>query len=351
MQDHHKTRSQLIADLVTLRARLAELERAEQPQPASGAADSPALRPPVAGCPASLGPHSQLAFDHNPCPMWIFDAETLEFLFVNDAAVRHYGYAREEFQAMRLADLCPEEDRPALWQSHMLARIDPSAAASTWRYRTKDGTIVDVDVASREVDVDGRAARLVLVNDITQRRRMEQVLEGQRYFFELLATGAPLRHVLAELIHTVEQQIGGAICSVLLLDEDGRRLRHCASSVLPETYTRAIDGVEIGPGVGSCGTAAYRGETVVVEDIAGDPLWAGYRDVALAHRSGREADGRERQLAQPGRQFRAVTEFHFEQQGAEEVRPVPVGGRHLRGGLLRVITPETEPTAVGTGVL
>ena len=279
MQDHDKTKSQLIAELAALRARVADLELAQQSQPSSGALDWP----PVDGQAAPPAPCMELAFDHNPCPMWIFDAESLEFLAVNDAAVRHYGYTREELRAMRLTDLCPKEDRPALRQWLTLAQFGQSISTATWRYRTKDGRLVDVDAVSREIEFDRRAAMLVLVNDITQRRRMEQVVEGQRYFFELLATGAPLQHVLGELIRTVELQLDGAIGSILLLEEDGRRVRHCASSSLPETYIRAIDGAEIGPHAGSCGSAAYRNETVVVEDIASDPLWADYRDVALAH--------------------------------------------------------------------
>ena len=64
------------------------------------------------------------------------------------------------------------------------------------------------------------------------------------------------------------------MCSILLLDEDGRHLRHGAAPSLPSAYVEAIDGVAIGPSVGSCGTAAYLGERVVVEDVRSDPLWA-----------------------------------------------------------------------------
>jgi two-component sensor histidine kinase len=73
------------------------------------------------------------------------------------------------------------------------------------------------------------------------------------------------------------------LASVLLLDEDGRHLRHGAAPSLPASYASAIDGLEIGPSVGSCGTAAYRKEPVFVADIASDPLWADYRDLALRH--------------------------------------------------------------------
>src|SRR5207244_9423275 len=75
----------------------------------------------------------------------------------------------------------------------------------------------------------------------------------------------------------------GSLSSILLLDPNANRLRHGAAPSLPIAYTEAIDGIAIGPSVGSCGTAAYRAEPVIVSDIATDPLWADYRDLALAH--------------------------------------------------------------------
>ena len=79
----------------------------------------------------------------------------------------------------------------------------------------------------------------------------------------------------------VEAQADGALASISLLDGD--RLRRGAAPSLPKAYTDAINGAAIGPSAGSCGTAAYRGETVIVEDIATDPLWSAYRDLALSH--------------------------------------------------------------------
>ena len=80
-----------------------------------------------------------------------------------------------------------------------------------------------------------------------------------------------------------ERYLDVALCSALLLDPDGITLRHRSASSLPAAYTRATDGVEIGPGVASWGTAAYCGQLVIIEDTATDPLWTDYRDLALAH--------------------------------------------------------------------
>lgn len=134
-------------------------------------------------------------------------------------------------------------------------------------------------------DEDGRIVRWLGTNtDITERRWTEALLAGERNALELIARGSPARTVLEELCHTIEGLADeGLLVSILLLDEDAGHLRHGAAPSLPDDYNRAIDGIEIGPSVGSCGTAAYRGEQVIVSDIATDPLWADYRDLAVRH--------------------------------------------------------------------
>jgi signal transduction histidine kinase len=122
-----------------------------------------------------------------------------------------------------------------------------------------------------------------LALDIAARKRAEAVLDGQGRALEQIALGAPLPRTLELLVRTVEEQAPGMLGSVLLLDADGVHLRHGAAPSLPEAYMRGIDGEPIGPSAGSCGTAAYRREAVIVEDIATDPLWRDYRELAAAH--------------------------------------------------------------------
>jgi len=98
------------------------------------------------------------------------------------------------------------------------------------------------------------------------------------------ARGDSLEHVLGKCLLAVEDMSDGdLLTSILLLDPDGLRLWHGAAPNLPGSYCKAIDGIEIGPCVGSCGTAAFRGAPVYVADIETDPLWADYRDLAIAH--------------------------------------------------------------------
>ena len=126
----------------------------------------------------------------------------------------------------------------------------------------------------------GRVHRLVgTTRDITKRKSAEMLQATHNRVLELLAKGADLEEVLTELALSIEDQHQpGIYCSILLLDGD--QVRHGAAPNLPKEYTQAIDGTKIGPKVGSCGTAAFRKQRVVVSDIMTDPLWEDYRELA-----------------------------------------------------------------------
>ncbi|RMF91648.1 MAG: GAF domain-containing protein, partial [Nitrospinota bacterium] len=122
-----------------------------------------------------------------------------------------------------------------------------------------------------------------LEREEARHRQTEALLAAEKRILEMIATGAPLPQVLDALVRTIEEQSPGSLCAICLLDTDGKTLRHGAAPSLPEEYNRALDGLAIGPRVGSCGTAAYRKEPVIVADIAVDPLWQEYRKLALRH--------------------------------------------------------------------
>ena len=221
-------------------------------------------------------------FEANPHPMWVYDLESLRFLAVNSAAIAHYGYSRDEFLAMTLKEIRPPEDIPALLAN--VGAVDEGLdQAGIWRHRKRDGTIIDVEINSHVLDFDGRKAEVVLANDVTERRRTEVRSAGERAVLELLASGAPLSAVLDRLARSYEEIFPGMLCSVLLMDADGKHLRHGAAPSLPAAFCQALDGVAIGPAVGSCGTAAFTRQRTLVSDIAADPLWKDYRELALAH--------------------------------------------------------------------
>ncbi len=123
-------------------------------------------------------------------------------------------------------------------------------------------------------------AAIWVARDITEQRRVENLSEIQRHILELIATGAPLDSVLLALAEFMESRLPGLLCSILRLDAAGQHLTHAVAPSLPDEYIQAINGIQIGPKVGSCGTAAYRNELVIVEDIDTDPLWDDYRQLA-----------------------------------------------------------------------
>ena len=104
--------------------------------------------------------------------------------------------------------------------------------------------------------------------------------DGEKKVHEMIAANAPLADILATLVRMIEAQSPGMLCSVLLLSADGNHVEHGVAPNLPPDYVKAIDGSPIGAKSGSCGTARYRGERVVVTDILTDPLWEDYRDLA-----------------------------------------------------------------------
>jgi|SRR5579884_261710 diguanylate cyclase (GGDEF)-like protein/PAS domain S-box-containing protein len=129
----------------------------------------------------------QNLFDLNPLPMWVYDLDTLAFLAVNQAAIRQYGFTREEFLAMTIRDIRPAGDLGRLETNLREHRGAGHEEAGTWRHRRKDGTPIEVEITSHLVDFDGRRAKLVLAHDVTARLAAERALRQSNERFELVA--------------------------------------------------------------------------------------------------------------------------------------------------------------------
>ncbi|MEO5988932.1 MAG: ATP-binding protein [Candidatus Eisenbacteria bacterium] len=135
--------------------------------------------------------------------------------------------------------------------------------------------------AAREVD--GSPILRIVISDVTERRLLQTQSELERGVLEHLARGGTLAETLRELVLGYEGLFPGMRGSVLLLDPTGRYLRHGAAPSLPAEYCQAIEGIEIGPAVGSCGAAAHHRRTTIAADIATDPLWHDHKNLALPH--------------------------------------------------------------------
>jgi two-component system cell cycle sensor histidine kinase/response regulator CckA len=134
----------------------------------------------------------QLLFDRNPQPMWVFDRHTLAFLAVNQAAIRHYGYSREEFLSMSIGDIRLRQGAQVLPPAREKHRPAGSADASVSHHRLRDGRIIDVEVTQHEVAFQGRDAVLVLAVDVTERKRHEERLRQSEERFSKAFRSSPL---------------------------------------------------------------------------------------------------------------------------------------------------------------
>lgn len=142
--------------------------------------------------------HYRLLFNATPLPMWVFDLDTLAFLAVNEAAVRHYGFSPQEFLAMTVCDIRPPEDIPSFIQS-LFDLPGGVRAPDGWRHCKKDRSVIDVEITSHDIVFHGRNARLVLAQDLTHQRRDQERLRRSDDMFAKAFRSSPLAITISSL--------------------------------------------------------------------------------------------------------------------------------------------------------
>ena len=165
----------------------------------------------------------QLLFESNPQPTFVFDLNTLAFLAVNRAAVNTYGFAKDEFLALRLPTLAAAGD-----SSRWMEMADTGTPLNT-QHRRKNGSAFDVELSLRRINWAGSSAALLLAADITERRRAEQLELERRNFLETITQNQPLEESLRHLVQLLEHQLPGSLC-LILLAKPGRLCQVAASS-------------------------------------------------------------------------------------------------------------------------
>jgi two-component system, cell cycle sensor histidine kinase and response regulator CckA len=206
-------------------------------------------------------------------------------IFFNGAAERMFGYSARAMMGESLERLIAPRSRAAccevirgLLESGTNVRM-MGTASEVCAVRA-NGDEFSAEASIMKIESGDVTLLTVIVRDLTDRKRAEELSRGQNQVLQLILQNAPVNETLAHLVRMIEAQSKDMLGSVLLVDLAGNCLRHGAAPSLPPDYSRLVEGLQIGPSAGSCGTAAFRRKAVFVTDITTDPLWKPYREIA-----------------------------------------------------------------------
>jgi PAS domain S-box-containing protein len=209
----------------------------------------------------------RLLFEKSPLPMWVIDRASLQFLAVNDAAVRNYGYSRAEFLEMTLRDVNPPEDVPELL-AYLAAKPSEQHATVTKRHRKKDDTVIDVEITAHDIAFGEWKALLAVMTDVTERKRSEEALRRSRESFQQLFEEAPIgMAILASGLAFT--RVNRALCEMLGYSKEELSGLSFAGFVLPadlDTHQEAAEEFLEGS------RSSFKLEARYLPKV-GDPLW------------------------------------------------------------------------------
>jgi PAS domain S-box-containing protein len=203
------------------------------------------------------------------------------FKLVNTALARISGYDKEELLGMPFTNLLTPESQKLTMKRYQ-ARLAGKKVPPIYEIKavTKDGEVRDIEINAALTEYEGRAADEIIVRNITERKKAEQLQHSENYVLTLLGQGAELSELLDAIVRLGEYHDPSIKGSVLLFDSSKEQLFQASAPSLPDDYKELLEnGLPIGPNVGSCGTAAYLKERVIVTDIANNPLFKPFEEV------------------------------------------------------------------------
>ncbi|MDQ6960924.1 MAG: ABC transporter substrate-binding protein [Mariprofundaceae bacterium] len=209
----------------------------------------------------------------------IISPQNGKILDANRAAEAFYGYSKKKLKSLNISDIntLSEKEREAA----ITEGFHDNRSHFIFKHRLANGEVKDVEIHLGPVKWKGGEYLYAIVHDISERIQAEHYIDTTSDILEQLAKDEPSGAIYNAICSMHEKLYPDMRTSILLLKNN--RLFHCSSPSLPQAYSQAIDGGEIGPSAGSCGTAAFLSKRVVVTDIANDPLWENFKDLALSH--------------------------------------------------------------------
>jgi PAS domain S-box-containing protein len=228
----------------------------------------------------------QILLEQIPIPLCHVDQEG-RFLFINHYFQQAFGYTLDDVATLEMwwQRAYPDPIYRAWVQATWNEAVQEASATRqmirpvSYRVTRQDGSIRHMLISGITLGDDFLATFV----DVTETQEQQQLLSFSNQILQQISEDEPLPQVLETICRVIEQVNPGIRCSLLLIDADGLHIHHGAAPSLPVAYASAIDGIAIGPSVGSCGTAMYRKESVFSPDIQGDALWVGFKDLATVY--------------------------------------------------------------------
>lgn len=222
----------------------------------------------------------QILFTSSPLPKWVYDLDTLKMLDVNEVALKRYGYTRDEFLNMTAMDLRPEEDIPHLLAAQKgLATSVGTVYPGIFTHQRKDKTTLQVEIWGARLSFQNTNSLMVVANDVTDSLYYQQLDKLETRILQInIKEDSSLHDVLMSYLRGIEEMHPGMLCSMQRVTNS--QIFSMASPSLPKEFLDAIDGGKVGLNAGSCGTAAFTRQKVIVADIANDPHWENYKGLA-----------------------------------------------------------------------
>ncbi|MEH7883879.1 EAL domain-containing protein [Bacillus sp. JJ1609] len=224
---------------------------------------------------------SLFEYNHDACYAVDMDGN---FILFNEVAEVITGYSPQEAFGMNFVSIIHEDYLQETIEHFRRVTSGERERFETVILKKNSGERADILLTVVPISVEGKIIGAVgCAQDVTKQKELEGLLSGQNRILKMIAKGDSFQEVLDQIILLMERFTNGARCSIMIADQEGKRLMHGSSPSLPDEYNAAVNGIPIGPSVGSCGTASYLRRSVTVTDIGTDPLWADYRDLALSY--------------------------------------------------------------------